>query len=197
MQRRSEQPLVARPGSALEKEGAAAGVSLAELWDAFNAPTGQDGPAQGHGVQWRVGGMRGHNLLDRNGSGCTVASGEECQRLAPNASQHVCVSAVISLFCGPDASPRGPDLAPGSGPFLPPGDRLPTAHTQMPSWTRGGGQSGRMAGYSREVISNFIRNHHLSFKTKAPFCVSSGTRACVAPRPTRLCRCWCSGFGLL
>ena len=193
-QRRSEQPLVSGHGSVLEQEGAAAGGSLAELWDACDAPTGQGGPAQGHGVQWRVGGTRGHNLLDRKGNGCTIAPGEEGQHLAPNASQHVCVSAIISLFSGPDASPQGPDLAPGSCPFLPPGDGLPTPHTQLPSWTRGGGKSERMAGYSREVILNFLRNYRLSFKTEALFCISSGMRVCVTPRPTRICHCRCSGF---
>ena len=62
-QRRSEQPLVSGCGSVLEQEGAAAGGSLAELWDACDAPTGQGGPVQGRWVRWRAGGTRGHNLF--------------------------------------------------------------------------------------------------------------------------------------
>ena len=62
-------------------------------------------------------------------------------------------------------------------------------------------QRGRKAckngWYSREVILNFIRNHHLSFKMETPFCISSSLRACVTRLPTGICCCRCSGFRLL
>lgn len=53
-QRHLEQPWASGPSSVLEQEEAVASGSLAELWGACDVPTGQGGPAQGRGVQWRA-----------------------------------------------------------------------------------------------------------------------------------------------
>ena len=83
-------------------------------------------------------------------------------------------------------------------PFLPPGDRFPTPPHPRPNAILD--QRGRKACKSGRVLQRGYTEFHEkppSVKMETPFCVPSRLRACVARRPTGICRCRCSGFRIL
>lgn len=98
-----EQPLVSGPAQCWRRKE----QRLVCLWQSSGMPAmlPRDRMAlrRGMGCSGERG-HEGHSLLDRKEVVVWLPLEKNANVLPPNASQYVCVSVVISLFCGPDAS---------------------------------------------------------------------------------------------